>query len=38
MPQSRLPAERLEEILATIRGLEDVDDVAELARVLEPPR
>jgi 2-methylcitrate dehydratase PrpD len=38
MPHSRLPARRLEEILATIRGLENVSDVAQLTRMLAPPR
>jgi 2-methylcitrate dehydratase PrpD len=38
MPESGLPAERLEEILATIRGLESVDDVATLTRMLVPRR
>ncbi len=34
MPQSRLSVERLDEILATIRGLENVDDVSKLTRLL----
>jgi 2-methylcitrate dehydratase PrpD len=34
MPQSKLPARRLDEILATIRGLEDVSDVSQLTRLL----
>jgi 2-methylcitrate dehydratase PrpD len=34
MPESSLPAERVEEILATIRGLENVDDVSKLTRLL----
>ena len=38
MPQSRLPARRLEEILAMIRGLENVNDVSQLTRMLVPRR
>jgi 2-methylcitrate dehydratase PrpD len=38
MPQSRLPAARLAEILAMIRGLEHVSDVSELARLLVAQR
>jgi 2-methylcitrate dehydratase PrpD len=38
MPESRLPAERLEEILATIRGLDNVDEVSTLTRMLVPRR
>jgi 2-methylcitrate dehydratase PrpD len=38
MPQSRLRAARLEEILAMIRGLEHVSDVSDLARLLVPQR
>jgi 2-methylcitrate dehydratase PrpD len=38
MRQSNLPARRLDEILAMIRGLDTVNDVAELARLLSPPR
>jgi hypothetical protein len=36
MPQSKLPARRLDEILATIRGLENVSDVSQLTRMLLP--
>jgi 2-methylcitrate dehydratase PrpD len=36
MPQSMLPARRLDEILATIRGLENVSDVSQLTRMLMP--
>jgi 2-methylcitrate dehydratase PrpD len=36
MPQSKLPARRLDEILATIRGLENVSDVSQLTRLLLP--
>ncbi len=36
MPQSRLPARRLDEILATIRGLENVGDVSTFTRMLAP--
>ena len=38
MPHSRLPARCLEEIFATIRGLENVSDVSQLTRLLAPPR
>ena len=38
MPQSRLPARRLEEILAMIRELENVNDVSQLTRMLVPRR
>jgi 2-methylcitrate dehydratase PrpD len=38
MPRSKLPARRLEEILAMIRGLENVSDVSQLARMLAPRR
>jgi 2-methylcitrate dehydratase PrpD len=38
MPESRLPAERLEEILVTIRGLDNVDEVSTLTRMLVPRR
>jgi 2-methylcitrate dehydratase PrpD len=38
MPHSRLPARRREEILATIRGLENVSDVSQLTRMLAPRR
>ena len=38
MPQSKLPARRLEEILATIRGIERVQDVSQLTSLLVPPR
>ncbi|HVY64738.1 MAG TPA: MmgE/PrpD family protein [Gammaproteobacteria bacterium] len=38
MPQSQLPARRLDEILATIRGLENVSDVSRLTRLLVPGR
>ena len=38
MPQSRLPAQRLDEILATLRGLENVNDVSQLTRMLVPRR
>jgi 2-methylcitrate dehydratase PrpD len=38
MPQSKLPARRLDEILATIHGLEDVSDVSQLTRLLAPER
>jgi 2-methylcitrate dehydratase PrpD len=38
MPQSKLPAERLEEILATIRGIENVNDVSKVTRLLVPQR
>ncbi len=38
MPQSRLPARRLEEILATIRGLENVSDMSQLTRMLAARR
>jgi 2-methylcitrate dehydratase PrpD len=38
MPQSGLPPHTLEEILATVRGLENVNDVAGLTRLLVPPR
>jgi 2-methylcitrate dehydratase PrpD len=34
MPQSKLPARRIDEILATIRGLENVTDVSQLTRLL----
>jgi len=36
LPQSKLPARRIDEILATIRGLEDVSDVSQLTRLLTP--
>jgi 2-methylcitrate dehydratase PrpD len=36
MPQSRLAARRLDEILVMIRGLEGVKDVSRLARLLAP--
>ena len=36
MPQSRLPARRLDQILATIRGLEDLNDVSDLTGMLRP--
>jgi 2-methylcitrate dehydratase PrpD len=38
MPQSKLPAHRLDEILAMIRALEDVSDVSLLTRLLAPDR
>jgi 2-methylcitrate dehydratase PrpD len=38
MPQSKLPAGRLDEILATIRSIERVQDVSQLTRLLVPPR
>lgn len=34
MPQSQLPARRLDEILALVRGLDDVGDVTQLTRLL----
>ena len=36
MPHSKLPAGRIDEILTTIRGLEDVSDVTQLTRLLVP--
>jgi hypothetical protein len=36
MPQSRLAAQRLDEILATIRGFDSVNDVSQLTRMLVP--
>jgi 2-methylcitrate dehydratase PrpD len=38
MPQSKLPAHRIDEILAMIRGCEDVSDVSRLTRLLVPER
>ena len=38
MPQSNLPARRLDEILAMIRNFENVDDVSQLTRLLVPGR
>jgi 2-methylcitrate dehydratase PrpD len=38
MPQSGLAPQRLDEILATIRGFENVDDVSKLTRMLVPQR
>ena len=38
MQQSRLPAQRLDGILATLRGLENVNDVSQLTSMLVPRR
>lgn len=36
MPQSKLPTRRIDEILATIRRFEDVNDVSQFMRLLAP--